>query len=1440
MNSVPPSGTGDGEARRFLIATAVARYPKCPAWDRPGLVEARERVIELFTRTLGYRHQASLGLNPTRNQVTDQLRVFCKSADRREDDMLAVYISGHGEVLDDGGEHVLFTADTDPDDISYTALPTVELARTMLRDTKLRRLMLVLDTCYSGQGGNELAAAALQRIGSQWQQTTGSGLVVVSSAQPHQQAQAGLFPRLLTDAVSNWATAGHRPQTLSVSTVVQQMNDHPDRPGYQDIGLALIGLTGEPPPFLVNPRHTARLTDVDLAIQQAAEFDEQARRRDTELVNRMLVRAMGYHGDASQSWWFCGRHSALADLAQWLSIPAADDSSACRVVTAGPGSGKTAVLGLIAALAHPERRRAVPVDALNLPPLLMPAADSVDVAVYAQNLTNTDVLKGLAAAAEAQADTVDQLLRALESQQRERPFTALIDALDEAATPDTLCSRILRPLIDHSNGRIRLLLGTRSYLLDHLGIPARQRHTTDQVIDLDDPRYADPEALRTYTVRNLLEAHHTSPYRRNVTALRPVADAVAAAAGTSFLVARITAGTLAAADHVADSQNPSWRDSLPRHAGQAVRDDLTHRLGSEALGATDLLRPLAFAEGQGLPWENIWAPLASAISGRTYTDEDLLWLRRTAGGYVVEATESERSAYRLYHQALAEHLREGTDPQAVHAAFTKILTERVPYQGDATRDWSRAHPYILNHLAAHAALAGHMEEVLDDAEYLVHAAPRRLIPHLHHAKSDLARLTTAVYRASIGLHATATPAVRRQVLALEAARAGATRLHRQLTHHIPEHDWAPLWATGSTFSSALRDTLTGHEGVVEAVACTVLNGNPVAVSCDDLNVLRVWDLASGVPIGSPLTDHSGPVRGVACASLDGIPIAVTVGDYYGRTVQVWDLASGTAVGGPFAGHDGVVRGVACTTLEGAPVAVTGGDDHTVRVWDLRSGRPLGRPLTGHTGQIKAVACTSLNGIPVAVTGSDDETVRVWDLASGEPIGRPLTEHAGTVYAVVCTTLEGAPIAVAASGQTVRLWDLASGRPVGRRMTGHRGLVTAVACTTLDSTPVAVTGGDDHTVRVWDLASGMPVGEPLTGHTGDINAVACATVDDIPVAVTVGWDETVRVWALASSNPVGRPRTGHTLQVSGVAYTTVDGMPVAVTAGWDSMLRVWDMASGTPVRQLPARHNGPAIVEAVACATVVGIPVAVVVVKGEVWGWDLASGTLIGRAFTSSAMAHAVACTAIDGTPVALIAGDRTVWVCDLTSGRPIGRPLAGHPGRIEAIACTTVDDTTLAVTSGDGTMLVWDVSSGTPTGQFSMGRLAFAGAVACTTIDGTPVALSADARGLRVWDLVSSCSDGRFLTVDADLGFVNAVACAIIDRVPVAAIASRDQKVSLYNLRTGESGGAVAAVSPEALALTSDGHLLLGMGQDVAVFSRRTQRWMPVDRSVGRRFRRRM
>ncbi|VVJ22607.1 WD-40 repeat protein [Amycolatopsis camponoti] len=1385
----------DSEPRRYLIATAIANYPNQPSWNRPRLGAARDEIVWLFTQDLGYKHISDLGLNPTRGQLTTLLRDFCRHKDRREDDLLAVYIGGHGEVLDATHEHVLLTTDTTPDDIE-DALPTAELARKMLLGTKVRRVLLMLDTCYSGQGGSELTAAAITKMTRNWGDDDGAGLAVITSAQPSEQAGTGAFSLLLRDAVRSLPVAGYNPATLPLDSIVKAMNANASKPGYQTIGHSIAGLTGEVPPFLPNPRRHPRMTEVDLSIQHASEFEIQAERRDTELRTRLLVRAMGGSSRGNGGWWFAGRRTALLDITAWLHAP--DPERPLQVVTGNPGSGKTAVLGLIATLTHPQRRATVPLHALRLPAAAVPRLGAVDVAIYAQSLTTDQVLAGIAAAVRSHASTPGQLLEELSC--RDTPLTVLIDALDEAADPDHLTRRLLRPLVDHAEGQLRLLVGTRDFLLARLGLDR------EDSVDLDADRYADLDALTAYAARGLLEANPNSPYLdAPPPMIRAVADAVAAAANPSFLVARITSATLAAQDEAVDPANDAWRRSLPAYPGDAMRHDLESRLGANAAKARDLLRPLAFAEGQGLPWEDIWAAVASRAAGTTYTDDDLFWLREHAGSYVVEAAESDRSTYRLYHRALADHLQADVDATAMHRAIAEVLVTRVPRALDGRRDWTHAHPYTLRHLATHAARAGHIDNLVADTEYLVHAEPDALLLALHKTTTETCSRAAAVYRCSADIHRHLPASRRRQVLAVDAARFLATQLQRDLCALLT---WQPRWATGQQADPALHATFSGHTDWVRAAACGALDGRPVAITGGDDKTVRVWDLATGSEVAA-FTGHTDWVNAVACAALDGRPVAITGSD--DDTVRVWDLATAGELT-TFTGHTDWVNAVACAALDGRPVAITGSDDYTVRVWDLATGSELAT-FTGHTGSIRAVACAELDGRPVAITGSDDKTVRVWDLATAQEL-TTFTGHTGSIRAVACAELDGRPVAITGSDdKTVRVWDLATAQEL-TTFTGHTGSIRAVACAELDGRPVAITGSDDKTVRVWDLATAQEL-TTFTGHTDWVNAVACAALDRRPVAVTVGDDATARVWRLPIEAVVLPAGPGHSADIRAETSCVLDGCPVAITAGDDKSVRVWDLATGSELAIFTG-HTGS--VRAVACAELDGHPVAITASSDKTARvWDLATGSELATFTGHTGPVRAVACAELDGRSVAVTGDDKTTHVWDIATAEELDYFTGRHTGWAKQLACAELGGRSVAVAvGGDGAVPVWDLATGSQLAIFT-GHTGSVHAVACAELDGHPVAITAgDDKIVRVWNLATA---EELTTFTGHTGSVHAVASGVLDGRPIAVTAS-DKIARVWDLATAKELAVCDLRNIGRVAIGPGGELMITAGWDLVVLDR--------------------
>ncbi|GAA3443461.1 WD40 repeat domain-containing serine/threonine protein kinase [Planomonospora venezuelensis] len=312
----------------------------------------------------------------------------------------------------------------------------------------------------------------------------------------------------------------------------------------------------------------------------------------------------------------------------------------------------------------------------------------------------------------------------------------------------------------------------------------------------------------------------------------------------------------------------------------------------------------------------------------------------------------------------------------------------------------------------------------------------------------------------------------------------------------------------------------------------------------------------GDPASSVLPPaHSAPVWTVAAARLESGPVLVS-GD--GSAVRVWDPATGEPVGEPLTGHTDGVSSVAVTELDGRPVVVSGGDDRTVRLWYPATGEQLGPPLTGHTGWVESVAVTELNGHPVVVSGGYKGAVLAWDLVTRKPVGTAI-DHPGGIESVAVAELRGRKVVVAGSrDHTVRTWDLLTGRPAAAPLAGHGHEIHTVAVAELDGRPVAVSGGHDHTVRLWDLTTGKPLGPPLTGHTREVMAVAVAELDGRPIVVSGGHDHTVRLWDPATGKPLGPPLTGHTGGVVSLLVTEWQGRPTLVSGSQDRTLRTWPL------------------------------------------------------------------------------------------------------------------------------------------------------------------------------------------------------------------------------------------------------------------------------------------
>ncbi len=108
---------------------------------------------------------------PTLRNLRQVLGTFLARSPRKEDTVL-IFFAGHGApevdprgVERDGLAKYLIPADADPDDLYSTALPMDEI-RTIFERIEAERVIMFLDTCYSGAAGGRTFATKGIRAGS--------------------------------------------------------------------------------------------------------------------------------------------------------------------------------------------------------------------------------------------------------------------------------------------------------------------------------------------------------------------------------------------------------------------------------------------------------------------------------------------------------------------------------------------------------------------------------------------------------------------------------------------------------------------------------------------------------------------------------------------------------------------------------------------------------------------------------------------------------------------------------------------------------------------------------------------------------------------------------------------------------------------------------------------------------------------------------------------------------------------------------------------------------------------------------------------------------------------------------------------------------------------------------------------------------------------------
>jgi WD40 repeat protein len=1290
------------------------------------------------------------------------------------DDRLLLYWSGHGIREADG--LYLVTQESPAHNLNPTNAVEPRLIAKSAANSKARKILVILDACFSGEALGDVIGTISRVIGDQPPDLMRRrGIQILASAHALQKAQEGIVSGILKDVLTG-SKAGRRwsdedrfidGDRLSASLDDEIEKRAPD----QLIMPAGFGSTFE---LLPNPRYRPGLV-AEVVEERAWRLAQSGGAEHFDLAARGIE--VGESG-----WYFAGRTRLLRALVDWLTRA----EHGVRIVTGPPGAGKSAVMGRLATLSDPQYRETAIEAGVIVPTGTILREHIIDVAIHAKGKTLDDCARALAQAlgiAIGKEVILDIAGLVTSIGGIDRRVTIMVDALDEAASGQgsVIASRLIVPL--GRSERVRVLVGSRRSVDGAIIPQGEERHVrlramfgADAIIDdLEDEAETHEDIAQYVRLRLAASPKHANRPEEIAVA----SERVAVRADGVFLYARIVSRTLQELDRL-DGE-------LPTTALEAFGHDLRARFGAEQQRVDDLLAALAWGEGKGLT-RRVWPLVATALAAqeRSYDDDDVAWVLGHAGWHIIEAGEDGHAVYRLGHQALADYYRSRFNMREAQGRIVAALTK-----GIAGAVWLDRDRYLWRHLADHAAQAGRLDALIRDPCYLAVADPARLVTLLPVIQDEGARRFADIYNRVADRLIDQQPLERLPLIHM-TAQMEAPDLAPLLEPPVATR-WLCRWA--QVRRSAPHRIIGKHSAGVTAIAFGTIEGHAVVVSGSEDYTVRLWDARTGKAIGKPLKGHTGRVDAVALGAVDGR--AVVVSGSQDRTIRLWEARTGEAMSKPLEGHTDSVSAAVFGVVDGRAVVVSGSWDHTICLWDARTGKRIGTPLKGHTRGVTAVALGAVDDRAVVVSGSHDHTVRLWDARTGEAISKPLKGHTMWVTAVALGMVAGRSVVVSGSwDHTIRLWDARTGKPIGKPLEGHTDNVDAVALGALDGRAVVVSGSADHTIRLWDARVGEAIGKPLEGY--------------------INW--IMRLSSAFTGKQTGKPLEGHAKGVSAVALGAIDGRAVVISGSGDCTIRLWDALTGKAIGKLVDGHTD--FVTAVALGVV---DRRAVVISGS-WDrtirlWDARTGEAIGTPLGHTSSVVSVALGAVDGRAVVVSGSrDHTIRLWDARTRKAIGKPLKGHTDVVGAIALGAIDGRAVVVSgSGDQTIRLWDARTGKKIGKLK-GHMGWVTAVALGAIDGRAIVVSGSSdKTIRLWDARTGEAIGTQLKGHTDL--VHAVTLGVVEGCAVVISGSDDKTIRLWDARTGEAiskplKGHAERVAAVALAAVDGRQVLLSGSWD--------------------------
>ncbi|MEU9160543.1 AAA family ATPase [Streptomyces sp. NPDC048424] len=1172
---------GRGAPGLMVLSIGVGSFDEGSELEDLGFVCSRVKEVQAAFAQFGAEGETSL--DRPEGEIEALLRKWIVDEPGAAD-ILVVHLIGHGRADRSGRLSFVAHDDRDVDVDRWIEKAQQEAERP---GGGKRRVVFLIDTCSAGTATGRQTVSELDGRRGVW------SLGASVSSSPTEQ---GRFSGWITAALDVLRYRDFAPDVETVGftrfvkeLIAQIKADTSTR--RLSLGFSVEQGDGEWP-FLPNPLTLQNTPEQIQLLRRSLGYVPGEDLGDRIAAGEKITDGLYFIDRASgrglfstdhSTGFFSGRAAELDHYRAWLA-----GDSPLLTVTGAAGAGKSGLLGLIVCAAHPHLRRTVRALWEPAGPDLPEVPDVV--AVHARQRSAQQVMTAIADQAglglAQQDDPVGQAPRQASSGSESVKWTPgllrealkrecrnrliVIDAVDESTDPRAVL-RLVSGLVSpdeldetHPNALCRILLGGRREVADELSNTAEASGIAVDRIDLDT---ADPAAIQDdvhhYVVR-LLRA--SKPYSYG-----PPSDFVdyLAKQGAQNIVRRLRSDGLWGpfliaglyVHYLVTLKNPPQDEATARAHTLAASAELPHLMEAVLAARKDefgslrsVLAVLARSQGDGMPRTTLRRCLR-ALGADDTSDKVFLATLREATPFVRTGVdpESDVALYRIFHQGLADYLRDhpvSSDP--VDAAQSLDLERRLlaevvgPFTADAGRPgdrWDLAEPYVLRHALGHVTRAdspAYAETLLTDPYFLIRCDPRHDPGAMDLAQSERATEYVRLLSASWSSHSQLRGASdRASVFAFDAHRLNLPEYQKQFTQIAREVSFQPeeahtvLWAEGGQVDSSAR-CIEYRNSMVHSVAFSP-DGSLLAAAT--ASGVKVTDTATWQSVG-PLLGHDSTSD--VAFSPDGRLLAFGTRRWT-RNVQLWDVQRRALVGQPWACLTGAVRALAFSP-DSRHLAV-GSADLDVSIWDVTGEHQVETARLEFTGSVTKM-CFSPDGLLLAASGTSGVTV--WRTTDWHRTSLSTGSSRGVAFSA-----DGRRLAVL-SDVGVELWSgdtLEFIGPAG----GGSGFRASLAFSA-DGSVLAV--GSLNSLEVIDLVSGRTVTHRTAGGAYTTSLVFHPS--DSSLLASGNATGQVRLWQTpARSSAVPRLTQFHSVGAVG----SPDGHLIAILNRTTSCLELRDPATG---------------------------------------------------------------------------------------------------------------------------------------------------------------------------------------------------------------------------------------------------------------------------------------